>query len=416
MARLKNNIFLFVALMITILLTPLESVSIGGEDSSFSVVKLSVLFVFGIWAINGFRFRLCQPVKSFIVLFLFFVLTLALSIDTVHSANRLFLMLLPTILLCVIIDYNTNTRVKLVWILVAYFIGALILSGYAYFNRAEILMNAVNEYGERVSALGHDENEMSYLLVLGVTCGLHLMRLSKNTLVKILIVFSVVVFSFFTISTASRTGMIILFLVFVIYFLGSMKTRKGRIGVIVLSVALFAASSYFIAFTPESTISRLFETRELVASGDMSGRKGIWTTALDAFLDGNMITGAGYGNFINRYAEYTKEVGRASHNTYLGFLVCGGLIGFILFVYILVEIWKECKKVYRLSGDLFVFAYYIPLLVTMLTLETAERRWLYIIGVLIYKWGELLEQEKLNQIIERNDQIENRTAALSRRR
>ena len=386
----KRNILLFIAILVTILLTPIESVSIGGDESNFSVVRLSVLFVFAIWVVSGLHFNISKLIRSYITIFLFFAVTLLFSINIGHSLNRLFLMLLPTIILCSIIDYYVDNRERLIWILFAYTFGTIILSVFAYYNRAEILMNAVNEYNERVSALGHDENEMSYMLVLGVTCCLHLLSISKYKFLKAFFILCIIVFSFFTISTASRTGMVILFFVFTIYAMGSLKSIKTGAGVVLLGTLLVVASGYFISFIPESTIERLFETRELVSSGDMSGRGSIWQVGINAFIDGNFLTGAGYDNFMNRYAEYAGERGRAAHNTYLSFLVCGGLIGFVLFMVLIVQIWKECVKVYRLSGSLLVFAYYIPLLITMFTLDVTERRWLYIIGVLIYKWRQIL--------------------------
>lgn len=396
MVTTVNNKYriLFVAIFITILLTPLESVSIGGDDSRFSIVKLSVLFLFALWGLSGFPYRVSKLLKIYLILFLYFVLTIFFSININHSADRLFLMLLPTIVLCSVFDGVVITRDRLIWILVAYFIGTLILSVFAYYNRAEILMNAVNESGERISALGHDENEMSYLLVLGVTCGLHLLRLKKNTLLRVLLIISILIFSFFTIATGSRTGMILLFVVFTIFALGSMRSAKGRLGLILFAIVLFVAASFFLPFISESTISRLFETRELVTSGNLSGRGTIWQNGMNAFFDGNVVTGAGYDNFMIRYSEYVGGNGKAAHNTYLSFLVCGGLLGFILFVVLLIAIWKECVKVYRLTGSLFVFAYYIPLLLTMFTLETTSRRWVFFIGIFIYRWRVMLEESK----------------------
>lgn len=394
----KRNIVLFIAILTTILLTPIESVSIGGDESRFSVVKLSVLFVFAIWVVSGLHYKLSKLTRSYMAIFVFFVVTILFSINIEHSINRLFLMLLPTILLCSIIDYCVDNRERLTWIIGAYTAGTIILSVFAYYNRALILMQAVNEYGERVSALGHDENEMGYLLVLGVTCCLHLFSMSKNTFIKVFFIICIMVFSFFTISTASRTGMIILFVVFAIYAMDSLKSRKAVAGVILIGALFVVAVGYLITFIPESTIERLFETRELVSSGDMSGRASIWKVGINSFLDGNFITGAGYDNFLNRYAEYAGGQGRAAHNTYLSFLVCGGVLGFALFMVMLVLIWKDCVRVYKLSGNLFVFAYYIPLLITMFTLETTDRRWIYIIGILIYKWRVLIEEEKNTQI------------------
>lgn len=394
-----RSIIMFIALFIVVLLTPIESVSIGGDDSRFSVVKLSVLFVFTLWAVFGFHYNISRLLRSYITIFVFFILTLILSINLEHSLNRLLLMLLPTLLLCAIIDYYVNTRERLRWIIIAYTIGAVILSVYAYYNRAEILMNAVNEYNERVSALGHDENEMSYLLVLGITCCLHLFSISKNLFIKFIFIVCIIIFIFFTVLTGSRTGMIIMFLVFALYAINSLRSKKSRFGLVIVGMLLLIFAVYFISFIPESTIERLLQTRDLVSSGDMSGRGDIWSIGFNAFIDGNFITGVGYDNFMNRFAEYTGKEGRAAHNTYLSFLVCGGVIGFILFVYLLVLIWKECVKVYKLSGNIFVFAYYIPLLITMFTLETTDRRWIYIIGIMIYKWRQILvSKATTNQI------------------
>jgi len=204
----------------------------------------------------------------------------------------------------------------------------------------------------------------------------------------------------------------ILFVVFM-YMLGRGDSKKMLIKSImtnmVFMVFIFGVVQFVVNnFMPEKTREKLINIKAPnYRTG--SGRIFIWSAGFQMFLD-NPIFGVGPGNFRHRLPEYMKadeyqdvivellqlqrtpETHRqAAHNMFLGTLAELGLVGFTLFMLILIfsikNYWEMAKYCGLLGGKYKVFevknfryAFYGWLLIMILsgTLPLEKYLWFYI--------------------------------------
>lgn len=359
--------------------TPFESV---GIISGISVVKL-VTLIFLFLSLNHY---LKSPIKIYPFVriafyYTFFAMILTLwSIDIETTFFSSFGTLFPTLIVTVFLLNGIDKKEQIINILKSYSIGSVIIglySLYLYFTEFRFLL-----YGDaRVTVLGQDQNELSFLFNFGIITLLYLLQFEKiSRKLKLIILASIFVIIFAILSTGSRTGFIILLFTGLVFISINFKGSK----IFVLIPTIIGVSIYLFMSLPEYIYLRLLETSSEIQDGDLTGRGRIWQMGFNAFLDsGRWLFGTGHSTF--RVLMYdTYGTGPAGHNTYLITLIELGLIGFVLYIRILLYL---CSKVWVLvrRDSLFFVLFLIPLLLVMLTIGIENRRWLFMIGVVIIK-------------------------------
>lgn len=377
-----------VSIMFVFFTTPLESVAIL---ENFSLTKLSVLLLV-IAVLCSFpkviSWKLDKVIGCYAI-FCFYVICSALwGVDIENSLNRLMSFLLPTIFVCFIISNVITSKVQLQQILISYVLGCCVTCYFALNSRKEMLMEALYGDQERLTALGQDQNAYAFLLTMGIVMLLHGLHLCRSKWQKCLSVLLVILFVFIVLSTGSRMGFILLLLVFLLFVWANKRYIFISIPLMLVAMILL------LPYIPDSIFERFANIGSEINSGDFSDRGYVWKRGWDAFTQENVLFGVGYANFGQLLKMYYGGWSMASHNTYLTYLVEFGFIGFWVFGGLLWMIFRVCCNIYKHSKSLYVFAYYIPIIVTMLVLETEYKRWIFFIGILLYK-AEILYQESL---------------------
>jgi O-antigen ligase len=160
--------------------------------------------------------------------------------------------------------------------------------------------------------------------------------------------------------TISRTGYVTF--LFIIPFLVNKKNKKYFVLLPVLLMILFLSDNIIyqrlIAFT--------FTENGLDSSS--IGRYEYWKAALSVIAR-YPVSGVGFNGFANvglRYSNYF-EVLINPHNEYLQLLVNSGVVGIILFIIIIRNLWKNSKALIRSANDSFfknaLYAYNYSILV-----------------------------------------------------
>ena len=201
---------------------------------------------------------------------------------------------------------------------------------------------------------------------------------------------------FTILSTGSRTGFIILLFTGLVFIAMNFKGSK----IFVLIPSIIGLSIYLFLSLPESIYLRLLETSTQIERGDFTNRETIWKEGFNAFIDsGRFLYGIGHNTFRTLLYNATGS-GRAGHNTYLLILIQLGLIGFVLYMRILLYLLRKVWILVR-RDSLFYSLLIIPLLLAMLTLGLENRRWLFMIGVIIIKlvdFGNSNKNQQLNRL------------------
>ena len=347
--QIRKYTFLNIAVALFFLAAQIESISVF---ENFSIAKLSALFVILGWATQGFKSNHSTIINSFVIMALYATASIIWSIDRSGTTNQVIMFLWPSIIVSMAMFYSIRKNEDIYLYLISFIIGCIIAAISTLMFRDATL--AVAEYAgqDRLTAFGQDQNTLAFLLCIGFTIILDFIRKNNRSLQKYISIGMLFVFVIVILSTGSRTGLILTFLVFSLYLISS-GSIKNFLLMITLVIVLAPLVYNYI---PESIWERFLQTNDLVESGNFSERGDIWSAGLLAFKDENFLFGVGYSNFST--------------------------IGFLFFLYILFIMCKIVMKIYKQHKDIYIFAYLIPFLVVMFVLETEYKRWIFMFGVL----------------------------------
>ncbi|MBR5841892.1 MAG: O-antigen ligase family protein [Bacteroidaceae bacterium] len=375
--------------------TPLESIGVSEDSSSLSIVKMVILAQFALFLFTSSKFRLNPVIKMFIALGVYWLLSCFWAFDFYIAFENLLGFYFPSLFLMVTISESIKSKEDIRNILFSFVIGCIVLALNCHFAKEEILANALYADQERVTALGQDQNELSFMLNMGIAILFHAISSFEKKFLKLTAVLILIFLTYAILLTGSRTGFVTTILIFCCF-----AYNNKRYGLIALGVLLILLP-FVISLIPVSSIERLLETKDSIESGDFTSRGTIWRKGYQAFLNENIFLGVGYQNFtkmMERYYSWSV----ATHNTYLSYLFTGGMVGFIFLGVILASLVTYCSKLSRNISSNYCFAYLIPILIAMFTLETQYRRWIFLIAIILYKAYEL---SKKGQLIKLNENM-----------
>jgi len=369
------------------LCTPLESVEVF---TNFSIVKLVSVVLIAVTLVarkNIFVFH--EP--FLILLFAYTVLTFLSflwSINQQVTLQKSLLTIFPNFIVTLIVYFTIKSREDLEKMFLAYVLGCCIVASISLYLYSTDFQIFEEEEG-RVTALNQDQNELSFLLSFGIVSIIYLLKYSKkNISARILLSLMGILFSFIILTTGSRMGLVLLLMVATILI--AMSIRRGR--VILFIPLFFAAGIIFYELLPESTTARLSQLNEQLRNRDLTGRVAIWKLGLSEFeADNAYVLGTGYDTFPYLVSEKTGWA-PSSHNTYLCTLTETGTIGLLIFFSMIIYLSKKVYNLYK-KGSVFFVLLILPLLATMFVLSTNNRRWLFLIGVIIVKLWHFAKEE-----------------------
>ena len=359
--------------------TPFESVALM---ENFSIVRLIVilLVVFSLFNIKNLNLRLKSKfIPLILIYFIFCLLSFVWSIDQESTFSAFIGRIIPTFILTILLYWNIDSIKMINKISWSYILGTFIVCIYAYINFRILLDLGMVD---RNTALEQDQNELSFLINMGIVFALYLLGNIDKTKIKILLWVFITIFAFTILSTGSRTGFVVLLLILTIWLAG--RNVKNIIPYLVI---LFVSVLISVFFIPAEITERLLETSSQIEDRNFTGRGHIWERGLTAWEErGAFLLGTG-NNTWN--ALYSSKYGsaRSSHNSYIQTLVELGVVGLLLFlsilIYLLKKAWYLCRKF-----DTVYLLFILPLLVTMLALGTLGRRWMFLFGILIVKFAQ----------------------------
>jgi O-antigen ligase len=294
----------------------------------------------------------------------------------------------PSFIVTLIIFHSINEREDLEKVFLAYVIGCLIIAGismYAYYAG----YNIIDDDEGRVTALNQDQNELSFLLSFGIISIIYLLkylRLKKAT--KVLLFMLAALFAFVILTTGSRMGLILL--IMIVGTLILMNIKSASVFYIIPLICVLGIA--FFALIPDTTAERLIQINDQISNRDLTGRVTIWKLGLIAFESKKAyLLGTGYYTFQSLVGAKSGQY-MASHNTYLSTLIELGTVGFLIFLSLIIYLIYRAWYLIRNCSFFFILLI-LPLLATMFVLTTNNRRWLFLIGVIIIKLWYFAREE-----------------------
>ncbi|OES44980.1 O-antigen ligase family protein [Domibacillus iocasae] len=227
-------------------------------------------------------------------------------------------------------------------------------------------------YG-RYSAEGFDPNDLSVMLALGIPLAWYLFLKQKNFLLKWTNA-AYIMLAMWTISlTASRTGFVVGVMA-LFYIVLTYRQLSGKMKV-TMSLFLAIATFYGISSTPADSFKRIATIQQDMNDGSLNGRGVMWNAGLEVVND-QPIIGIGAGAYPAEM-ELLINARNLSHNTLLAVLAETGLIGLLLFLFVLFLFFYTASKTNYVESMLFLTLLAVWVLSTMfLTWEMRKPTWL----------------------------------------
>jgi hypothetical protein len=368
-----------ILIFLIFLTTPLESYELFAGTSIVKLVSIGLII-----AVLFTKKNFLAVKDPFILLMFIYacysVLSIIWSIDTEVTAIKTLTTLVPNILVAIIIFNFIDDRKDLESIFLAWVIGSLIIAVIA-FNVFKTGSLPAEDDEDRVTALGQDQNELSFLLSFGIISIIYLVKYAKlRNIQKIALIGSGFFLVFMILTTGSRTGFLILLMIGGLLTLMNYKKAGG----VLLIPLIFIIGIMLFQLLPDTTADRILQVGNQIKSKDLTGRVFIWRLGYMAFeTKDSYILGTGYYSFHSLLAAKTGWA-PAIHNTYLSNYIELGALGLLIYASMVIYLLSRTLFLVRNCSVFFVLLI-LPLLTAMFVLGTDNRRWLFIIGVIIVK-------------------------------
>jgi O-antigen ligase len=342
-----------------------------------SFTKLLGLVVAGFWfltILSEGRFRKPHLFHAFVLLFFLWNIVSYIWSTNINDTIGRIITYGQIFILMIIVWEMFQKPAEIIVGLQAYIFGAFVpiassINNYLHGTVAE-------NYEVRYSATGVNAVDLVVFLLLGLPIAWHLYTHSnkkKNRILKIVNISYLPLAIITVLLTASRTSLFAI-VPAVIYILWPKKVDIVQLGLrfMILVVSILVS----LAFLPSSVIERLASASTSISSGDIGGRVTLWRETIASFTQ-HPIIGSGSGTL-------NTIIGGLSHQTFLSVLAETGLIGFVLFIFILAIVINQAVRLPKGYSGLWLSSFFVWFIgVLSLSFEFRKVTWLFFSFVII---------------------------------
>jgi O-antigen ligase len=225
----------------------------------------------------------------------------------------------------------------------------------------------------RFAAGGGDPNELAMLLALALPMAWYLGMTHRRTLIRWVcrgyLPLGLVAIGL----TSSRGGMLVSMTGLLIVPLTMTKLTPGRLIAAVAILALSGAAA--VTYIPETSLERLATTGAEVEDARFGGRLKLWVAGVEAFMQ-KPVLGHGTSSFILVVKPRLGSLAQVAHNSYLSLLVEQGIVGFLLYMSMLIAVFLSLLRLPALERRFtLVLLAALALAMFPLTWEHSKAAW-----------------------------------------
>lgn len=208
------------------------------------------------------------------------------------------------------------------------------------------------------------KNPFAFFLYVSIISTIFLLQKDYKTMYKIFLSGALILFLFNLILTFSRTGTVITILFIVLYFLATNKiSKKTKIVAIILSSAITIIVICLLEQYNSGLLQRILRTETIK---NFTGRTEFWDLSKEMLSESpiNMLFGVGRFRATTLIEKYGVT---QFHNTYVEFLVSGGILELIycmsFYIIVLIKIIKsKMDRKYKSIYILMILTFFMYML------------------------------------------------------
>jgi O-antigen ligase len=264
-------------------------------------------------------------------------------------------------------------------LLTAYVFGAYVAAFdtiLLYRRKAEAL--------RRFAAGGADPNDLAMVLALALPMAWYLGMTYRQPLMRWVcrayLPVAVVAIGL----SGSRGGMAATTVALLFVPLSMTKLSPGRLATAM--VMLGVAGALAVAYVPETLVERLATIGTELEGGRIGGRGKLWKAGLEA-LAYAPVAGYGTGHFKSAITPILGGMSQVAHNSFISVLVEEGIVGFLLYMTMLVAVLRSVLKLSTLERR-FCLVLLATLVVAMLPLTWEDRRAVWVILAILLGFSQ----------------------------
>jgi O-antigen ligase len=367
------------------------------DDTLGSLTRIAGIPALLLWILSLIsRNRIRTPNRFLLVMFAFVawnMATLFWSVDVAGTALEVYHYFLVFGCLVMIWDLN-RTEEEGDACLLAFVLGGYLLAGQMVHNF--MAGDVLKDYGDRYTGSGFNPNEPGkiFAITIPIAWYLGIIKEKQRTIVRFATAVYPLVSLFAVVLSASRGGLLAC-IPAIIFVLFNMR-RLPLAGRIFLAVAAFGAVIMLLKADIAPLLDRFSTIASSAKDDQLSGRTEIWAAGWQVFTQ-NIICGVGTGAFPTALlAKTVAYQGLPAHNTFLSIATETGLIGFGLFVTLLVIVVRDILRCQR-SMRVMWFTCIISLIISMASSAWEIRPHPWLLLALIITWNHAKRDIRLPQ-------------------
>lgn len=300
--------------------------------------KILGFYIIVIWLLDVLLYKKSIKInRTFWIVLAFFLwgmLSILWAVNPIISLGFIYHLISYIALYLLVINF-VDSEDRFNWFIYAFLVGCFFMNSLAIIA----FLKQDFYYFYRMSLLGLNPNGFAVLLCLAIFCLWYIFGSKlKKYFHKILLILITIYFLFGVIFAQSRGAWIALVICFPIYFLiGKQKISKKIFLIVLVLLLIISILIMIVIIFPEYSMKlydRLMTIRNPREAASI--RPYIWSVALEEWKK-NPIWGIGLFNFSSVYII-------DPHNIYVAILCELGLIGLIIWIFLLFSLYKIAKS------------------------------------------------------------------------
>jgi O-antigen ligase len=263
-----------------------------------------------------------------------------------------------------------TTERRLLGLLTAYVLGAYV----SVFDTVLIFRRQAGAL-RRFAAGGADPNDLAMILALGIPMAWYLGLRYRQPLLRWVCRGYLPAALLAVGLTGSRGGMLATTVALAIIPVCMTRLTPGRMATAFAMLAISGALA--VAYTPETLIERLATTGTELEGGRLGGRGKLWVAGFQAFAQRPLV-GYGTGRFREAITPMLGESAQVAHNSFISLLVEQGIIGFVLYLIMLVTVFRSVLRLPRLERR-FAIVLFATMGAAMMPLTWEDRKAVWLV-------------------------------------